>query len=149
MQLSCRPISLTSSACRELAGAVGQQARRVIKPDEVLQPADLTPLALVHRNKLVTVWSRRGGMLLKTIGRAMADGVYGERILVRNEVSHEPFFGIVTGPDTVELDTTPVQETRTPGSKPAGKATPKPGQQPAGNNVNSTDETAVNNPAGN
>ena len=112
VQLVARPIGLGNPACRELAAVVGQEAKRVMKPDEIVQSADLTPQALVHRNKLVTVWSRRGGVLIKTIGRAMDDGVYGERILVRNEVSHDPFFGVVSGPDTVELDDTPVQQTR-------------------------------------
>lgn len=111
VRITPRPIGLTSPACRDAALVIGQQAKRVVRIDEIIQPGDLTPMALVRRNKLVTVWSRRGGMLIKTVGRAMADGAYGERVLVRNENSREPFYAIVTGPDTVELDPTPALET--------------------------------------
>ncbi|MDD4889827.1 MAG: flagellar basal body P-ring formation chaperone FlgA [Phycisphaerae bacterium] len=117
VQIASRSVGLASSACRDAAAVIGQQALRVIKPEEVVTPADLAPLALVHRNKLVTVWSRHGGMLLKTTARAMADGVYGEKVLVRNEVSREVYYGLVSGPDTVELDPTPVQETKRQGEK--------------------------------
>lgn len=126
VQLAPRQIGLTSTACRDLSAVVGQQAVRVLKPEDTVMSGDLAPLALVHRNKAVTVWSRQGGLLLKTVGRAMADGVYGEKILVRNEVSREAFYGIVTGPDTVELDPTPVQETRKPGGpRTPGASDPK------------------------
>jgi flagella basal body P-ring formation protein FlgA len=41
--------------------------------------------------------------MIKTVARAVQDGAYRDRIVVRNEVSRESYFAIVTGPDTVEL----------------------------------------------
>lgn len=117
VQLVMRQVPLTSPALRKLEAAVGQEARRSIRADDLVNGDDLTPRALVHRNTLVTVWGRRGGVVIKTVGRAMEEGAYGQRILCRNEQSRQPFYAVVTGPDTVELDPTPVQETRGGGDK--------------------------------
>lgn len=126
-----RAIPLTCAAARDLKSIIGQQAKRSLKPDDLVEPGDLSPLSLVQRNKVVAVWVRNNALLIKTAGRAMQDGAFGERVLVRNEASRQMFYAVVTGPDTVELDPTPVQEARTPAApsaKPAASPAPAAGQ---------------------
>ncbi|MCG3179012.1 MAG: hypothetical protein BIFFINMI_01342 [Phycisphaerae bacterium] len=116
-----RQVDLDSQRIGETAAVVGQQSKRTIRPEQVVGSDDLEPLALVHRNKLVTVWVRTGNLMVKTVGRAMQDGIYGQKIIVRNEATRQPFYAVVTGPDTVQLDPTPLQETNRnkPGSEVA------------------------------
>ncbi len=87
----------------EAAMVVNQQARRFIRQGEMIYLRDLKPCPLVRQGDVVTVWSEVGGMKIKTAGKAMEGGTYGETIVVRNESSRQTFQAVVAGPQTVKV----------------------------------------------
>ncbi len=87
----------------DLAPVVGQQTRRFVRKGELIRNRDLKPRPLVNRGDLITVWSKVGGLRVKTVGKAMSPGMFGETIDVRNEASGQTFRVTVTGPQTAEL----------------------------------------------
>jgi flagella basal body P-ring formation protein FlgA len=90
----------------DLAAVVGQQSRRFIKADEMLQPDWIKPKPLVRRGDHVTVWLRRGEVVLKTSGKAQQAGSLGDRIEVRRDGARrrqELIEAVVTGPGTVTM----------------------------------------------
>jgi len=82
---------------------VGRRARRFITPDEPISLQDVEAVPLVKRNELVTVWVRRGGIVIKAVGKATRDAGLGEIVLLKNEMSGQTFAARVTGPRTAEL----------------------------------------------
>lgn len=91
----------------DLAAAVGQQSRTFIRPGEMLQPKHLETKALVGRGDRVTIWSRRGGLVIRTTGRAQREGSIGDVIDVRRDGTkrkQDLLEAVVTGPATVSLD---------------------------------------------
>jgi flagella basal body P-ring formation protein FlgA len=89
----------------DLGMIVGQQARRFVRTGEMIYLRDLKPCPLVHQGDLVTVWSDAGGLKIKTAGKAMENGIYGETIQVRNESSRQVFQATVAGPQVVRMST--------------------------------------------
>ena len=87
----------------DLASVVGQQARRFVDRGEMLTARDVKPVPLVKRGQLVTVYHRQGGVLIRTVGKALAGGSYGDLIPVKNEGSRRWFDATITGPQTVEV----------------------------------------------
>jgi flagella basal body P-ring formation protein FlgA len=87
----------------DLAALYGQQACRFIAPGTMLTARDVKARALIQRGDIVTVWARQGDLVIKTVAKAQADGVYGEEIEVKNVSTGEAFPVTVTGPRTAEL----------------------------------------------
>lgn len=90
----------------DVAAVLGREARVFIRAGELVRPQDLREPALVRRGDLVTVWSRRGGLAIKTVGRAAASGTLGESVSVKVEGSRELLEATITGPRTVSVDGT-------------------------------------------
>ncbi|NLX14142.1 MAG: flagellar basal body P-ring formation protein FlgA [Phycisphaerales bacterium] len=88
---------------KSLPLVIGQRARNFINNAEIVQARHLEPLPLVERNDLVTVWVRRGPLVVKSSARASGAGTYGSVIELRSLMSRETFLATVTGPKTVEL----------------------------------------------
>ncbi len=91
----------------ELAAAIGQQSRTFIRPGEMLQPKHLETKPLIGRGDRVMIWSRRGGLVIKTTGRAQREGSIGDVIEVRRDGTkrkQDLLEAVVTGPATVSLD---------------------------------------------
>lgn len=86
-----------------LAPLIGQQARRFIDQGEMLAARDVQPVPLVKRGQLVTVYHRQSGIMIKTVGKALEGGSYGDVIPVKNESSRRSFDAMITGPQTVEV----------------------------------------------
>lgn len=87
----------------EVSGAIGQEARAFLREGDTIGPQQLRVAPLVRRGELVTVWSRRGGLVVKSAGRAAADGALGDVVRVKTESGAEPFEATVTGPKTVSV----------------------------------------------
>lgn len=77
---------------------VGQVAAVEIKPGVLFTARTVNPVPLVRSGQLVTITLNRGGFEVKTIGRAMETGTYGQSIRVRNEVTKDILQVVVTGP---------------------------------------------------
>jgi len=67
----------------DLAAVVGQRAKRMIPTGRVVLPNDLEPMPLVKRGQIVDVSSAAGGVSVVTAGRALAEGAYGDVILLQ------------------------------------------------------------------
>jgi flagellar basal body P-ring formation protein FlgA len=90
----------------ELAAAVGQQSQQFVKPGEMLVPTWLQARALIGRGDRVTIWSRQGGLVIKTTGTAQKAGALGEVIEVRRDGAkrkEDLIDAEITGPGTVAL----------------------------------------------
>lgn len=85
------------------ASVIGMEARRALRPSDMLKATDVQRKALVRRNQLVTILSRAGSITAQSAGRAATDGWYGDRIVVRIEGTQERLHAIVTGPGTVSV----------------------------------------------
>ena len=79
------------------------QLRRPAAAGSVLTPELVEAPRLVRRGELVTVTARTGGIEIRTQGKAMRDGVQGERIPVENASSRRVVEGQVTGRGQVEV----------------------------------------------
>ncbi len=88
---------------RSLPSVIGQRARHFINNGEIVQARHLESVPLVERNDLVTVWVRRGPLVVKSTAQARTAGTYGAVIELRSLMSKETFLATVTGPKTVEL----------------------------------------------
>jgi flagella basal body P-ring formation protein FlgA len=90
----------------DLSAAVGQQCQRFVKPGEMLCASWLAPKALIARGDRVTIWSRQGGLVIKTTGAAQQTGSLGEVIEVRRDGAkrkEDLIQAEITGPGTVTV----------------------------------------------
>jgi flagella basal body P-ring formation protein FlgA len=88
----------------DLSAAVGQQARRLLRTGDMLGPRDLDSRPLVQRGQPVTIWVKRGDLVIKSAGRAQQAGSLGETIEVARDGSRKKtdlIEAVVTGPGTV------------------------------------------------
>lgn len=81
----------------------GYVARRPIQAGAVLHAGMLSPPMLVKRGDRVAIVAASGGLEIRVFGVALADGVQGGRIAVRNASSNRIVQTIVTQPGTVEV----------------------------------------------
>lgn len=88
----------------EIAAAVGQEAKSFIRPGQAVRARDVRAAPLVRRGELVTVWSKRGGLTVQTVGRAGRTGAAGEWVTVRNPANGEMFDARVVGARTVSVE---------------------------------------------
>ncbi len=98
--------SLIKEPLDDLACVVGMRAAGILRVGSHVHADDIRSLELVKRGQIVTVRAVSGGLVVKTVARAMGDGAAGEVIVVRNERTREQFNVRVTGPQeaTVMLD---------------------------------------------
>ena len=90
----------------DLAAAVGQQSQQFVRPGEMLSPNGLQAKAMIGRGDHVTIWSRQGGLVIKTTGTAQQAGALGEVIEVRRDGTkrkEDLIDAEITGPGTVAL----------------------------------------------
>lgn len=75
--------------------AIGMQTRMTLYEGRKINTAQLQSPILVHRNDLVTVWYRKGGIEIATEARALEPGALGERIRLMNLQSRNTISGYV------------------------------------------------------
>ncbi len=91
----------------DLAAAVGRQAKSFVQEGTMLAARQVEEKPIVDRGDRVTIWSRRGQLVIKTTGRAQQDGRLGDVISVRRDGvtdRKDLIDAVVTGPATVSLD---------------------------------------------
>jgi flagella basal body P-ring formation protein FlgA len=81
-----------------------RRADAVLRADQVVYPDDVQSPTLVERGQVITVRCFTGGLVVRTVARAMDDGAKDETIKVRNEASREKFTCRVTGPRQAVVD---------------------------------------------
>ncbi len=82
---------------------VGNMAALDLKPGTVMTARLVDAVPLVRSGQLVTVCLKQGRVQLKTVGRAMESGTFGQTIRVRNELTRDVFEVVMTGPQTASL----------------------------------------------
>lgn len=90
----------------ETSAVVGREVRVFVKAGDQLRARDLREAPMVRRGDLVTLWTRRGGLVIKSAGRAAGSGTLGDQIPIRVEGSAEMIQGSISGPKTVTVDGT-------------------------------------------
>lgn len=90
----------------ELSAAAGQRARDFIPAGAMVTAGSLEAAPVVERGDAVTIWIRRGGVVVKASGRAQQAGGLGDVISVRREGAkrkQDLIEAVVTGPGTVTI----------------------------------------------
>jgi flagellar basal body P-ring formation protein FlgA len=87
----------------EMNGLLGQRAKSFIDAHSAVMVKDVESIPLVIRNDLVTVVVHRGALTIRGSAKAMESKSLGERVLLKNEGSKEPFTAVVTGPKQAEV----------------------------------------------
>ncbi|HWB54993.1 MAG TPA: flagellar basal body P-ring formation chaperone FlgA [Tepidisphaeraceae bacterium] len=83
--------------------AIGQQAAMDMKIGTVLTARRVSAVPLIRDGQLVTVSVRQGGVNLQTEARALESATYGQTVRLRNELTHDTFEAIVTGPQQADM----------------------------------------------
>lgn len=78
--------------------AVGQEAARDLKVGTVLGARMIDAVPLVKSGQTVTITLTQGAVRVKTVGRALESGAYGQTVKVRNDATRDVFEVIMTGP---------------------------------------------------
>lgn len=86
-----------------LSDAIGMQLKHQLAPGLPLARAELSRPVLVQKGALVLMQLDSPGISLTAQGQALEAGAIGERIHVRNPVSHAVVEGEVIGPDRVRV----------------------------------------------
>lgn len=86
--------------------AVGQRARDFIPAGAMVTAGSIEAAPVVERGDAVTMWIRRGGVVVKASGRAQQAGGLGDVIPVRRDGTkrkQDLIEAVVTGPGTVTI----------------------------------------------
>ncbi len=86
---------------------VGQQAARLVRPGNIIEPRDVESPVVIKRGQLITVRALSGGLVIRTVARAQDDGAVGEVISVRNVRTRDEFVVEVTGPQEAVMAVNP------------------------------------------
>lgn len=95
--------ALPGPAITDASRAVGQQTAVPIGPGAVLTPRMVKQPRLVRRGDRVTILARVGGLEVRSTGEALADGVEGDSIQVRNLLTKKIIQGTVSEPGLVSV----------------------------------------------
>ena len=77
---------------------VGQETARELNAGTVVSSRMVDPITLVKPGQLVTIAVKVGQVSLKTVGRSMEAGTFGQAVKVRNESTQDVYEVTVTGP---------------------------------------------------
>lgn len=79
----------------------GLEARRIIYSGRPIPLSDVGPPALIDRNQIIQLAFQVNGLTIKTEGRALARGGFGDRIRVINLTSRSTVSGRIDDTGTV------------------------------------------------
>ena len=86
---------IVGAAVADPAQAVGRVARRMLSAGAVLSATDLGAQRLIRRGDNVALVSRRGGVEVRVVGKALGDAGESERVTVENLSSRRVVQGVV------------------------------------------------------
>nr|WP_298156319.1 flagellar basal body P-ring formation chaperone FlgA [uncultured Pseudoxanthomonas sp.] len=86
---------IVGAALADPAQAVGRVARRTLSAGAVLSATDLVAQRLIRRGDNVALVSRRGGVEVRVVGKALGDAGENERVTVENLSSRRVVQGVV------------------------------------------------------
>ena len=86
---------IVGAAVADPAQAIGRVARRTLSAGAVLSATDLVAQRLIRRGDNVALLSRRGGVEVRVVGKALGDAGENERVTVENLSSRRVVQGVV------------------------------------------------------
>jgi len=95
--------NLTASAVSDLERTVGMLLKRPLAAGAVITGSALEAPRLVRRGQTVTIIAEVAGLVVRSAGKALADGASGDLIRVRNPFSKQVIQGLVTSPGVVRV----------------------------------------------
>ncbi|MEM8738209.1 MAG: flagellar basal body P-ring formation chaperone FlgA [Planctomycetota bacterium] len=98
--LGLREVEITGDHGEFLADTdllLGQTAAAALRQDATVYAAHVAPDLLVKRGELVTVECISGSLVIRSVGRASADGALGDIVAIRNPDTRETIYATVTG----------------------------------------------------
>jgi flagellar basal body P-ring formation protein FlgA len=90
-----------SGGLADMKSAIGQAARRQLRPGQPIQVSDLVKPNIVQRNDTVTLVYEAPGLVLTLRGQAQESGALGDTISVLNAQTKRVVQGVVSGPGRV------------------------------------------------
>lgn len=87
-----------------LEDAVGKELRRAVRAGATLTPSRLAAQRLIRRGQRVTIIATTGGIEVRMMGEALADGARDELIRVRNRTTKRVVEGIVESSGVVRVN---------------------------------------------
>jgi flagella basal body P-ring formation protein FlgA len=94
---------LAAGALERADQAVGRVAARALAAGSPLMATDLRAPRLVRRGDQVTLIARRGGLEVRSLGRALGDAGQDEQVNVENSSSRRQVRGVVNARGEVEI----------------------------------------------
>ena len=82
---------------------VGLEARVALYPGRPVRVADVGPPAVIERNQVIQLTYLRGGLAIRTEGRALGRGGEGDRVKVMNLASRNTVLGLVQSDGSVSV----------------------------------------------
>jgi flagella basal body P-ring formation protein FlgA len=76
---------------------IGQEAASPMRAGEMLVARAVKSPVMVKRGELVDVRCFVGGLIVRTVGKAMENGSLDDRVLVRSESTGDTYYAVVTG----------------------------------------------------
>jgi flagella basal body P-ring formation protein FlgA len=90
-----------------LSQVISQEAARDLQVGALMTARVVDAVPLVKPGQLVTITVTSGSVQIKTVGRSMEEGAYGQAVKVRNETTRDVFEVVMTGPQQGTLDPLP------------------------------------------
>lgn len=84
--------------------AIGMETRVALYAGRPVRLGDIGPPALVDRNQIITLRYDRGGVVIESVGRALARGGLGDRVRVMNLSSRSIVWGGVQQDGSVRIE---------------------------------------------
>ncbi|MCQ4296393.1 flagellar basal body P-ring formation protein FlgA [Pseudomonas stutzeri] len=104
VSLAERDVSvLNQGYLTRLDEALGNKLTRPIQPDQVITPNQLEMAKVIRKGDQVVITARSGTISVRMPGEAMADGMPGKQISVKNQRSGRTIKARVIGPGQVEV----------------------------------------------
>lgn len=94
---------LAAGALERPEQAIGRVSARALSAGSALLASDLRSPRLVKRGDQVTLIARRGGLEVRSLGRALADAGEAEQVNVENSSSRRQVRGVVNARGEVEI----------------------------------------------
>jgi flagella basal body P-ring formation protein FlgA len=104
VQVEKRDLSaMNDTPLTDLKQAAGKLTLQSLTPGEIIGFRNFKAALLVRRGGKVTILAKIGGIEVRTSGEALADGVEGESVDVRNSLTNKVIQAVVTAAGVVQV----------------------------------------------
>ncbi len=94
---------LPEAALLSAEQVVNQMAARDLKPGTLVTASLVEAVPLAKIGQFITVTLNRGSVRIKSVGKALEGGSYGQTIRVKNESTRDVYQAVLTGPQEASM----------------------------------------------